>query len=63
MSIVEDLKSLTFSAAVGYAISWIYFFLSLGFFQTIFGKVQGGVVAYFSSWGVWMATTYFLEVY
>ena len=56
-----DWQSLTVNAAVGYGVSWGYFFLTLGFVQQVFGKVKGAFVNYGLSWVVWIGVTYLLQ--
>ena len=55
--ILDRVKQLTFTAALGYAISWIYFFLTVSYFQSVFGKVKGAGINYGVSWIVWIAVS------
>ena len=57
-----DWRELTMNAVIGYGVSWGYFFLTLGFFQRLFGKVKGAFVNYGISWVVWIGTTYVLQI-
>jgi hypothetical protein len=43
---------------LGYAISWVYFFLTLPIFMKLLGKINGTVVNYGMSWLVWILVTY-----
>ena len=56
-----DWKQFTVNVIIGYAVSWIYFLVSLALFRTIFGVVKGVFVAYLSSWLVWILTAYLLH--
>jgi hypothetical protein len=56
-----DWKQFTVNIIIGYAVSWIYFLVSLALFRTIFGVVKGVFVAYLSSWLVWILTAYLLH--
>jgi len=56
-----DWKQFTVNVIIGYAVSWIYFLVSLALFRTIFGIVKGAAVAYLSSWLVWILTAYLLH--
>jgi hypothetical protein len=49
------------NAALGYAISWIYFFIVLFFYQRLFGKVKGTLIASVSSLAVWAIAVYALN--
>jgi len=54
-------KKFTITVIIGYAVSWIYFLVSLALFRNIFGMVKGGIIAYLSSWLVWILATYFIN--
>ena len=56
-----DWKKFTVNVVIGYAVSWIYFLVSLALFRKIFGKVNGVFVAYLTSWLVWILTAYLLH--
>jgi hypothetical protein len=56
-TILDRLKQLTVTAAIGYAISWTYFFATLSLFQGAFGKVKGAGINYGISWLVWIAAS------
>ena len=56
-----DLKQLTVNVIIGYAVSWIYFLVSLALFRKTFGTVKGGIRAYVSSLLVWILTSYMLH--
>jgi len=56
-----DWKQLTVNVIIGYAVSWIYFLVSLALFRKTFGIVNGGIIAYLSSWLVWILTAYLLH--
>ena len=46
---------------LGYIVSWVYFFITNSFFETIFGKVKGSIVNYSISWMIWIITVYILN--
>ena len=54
-------KQLTVNMIIGYAVSWIYFLVSLALFRKTFGIVNGGIIAYLSSLLVWILTSYMLH--
>lgn len=54
-------KQLTVNMIIGYAVSWIYFLVSLALFRKTFGTVKGGIIAYVSSLLVWILTSYMLH--
>jgi hypothetical protein len=54
-------KKFTITVIIGYAVSWIYFLVSLALFRNIFGMVKGAAIAYLSSWLVWILTAYLLH--
>ena len=56
-----DWKKLTVNVIIGYAVSWIYFLVSLALFRKTFGIVNGGIIAYLSSLLVWILTAYLLH--
>jgi len=56
-----DWKQLTVNVIIGYAVSWIYFLVSLALFRKTFGTVKGTAIAYLSSWLVWILTAYLLH--
>ena len=56
-----DLKQFTVNVIIGYAVSWIYFLVSLALFRKTFGTVKGGIIAYVSSLLVWILTAYLLH--
>ena len=56
-----DWKKLTVNVIIGYAVSWLYFLVSLALFRKIFGVVKGAAVAYLSSLLVWILTAYLLH--
>jgi hypothetical protein len=53
-----DWSRLGLGVILGYAISWVYFFLTLPFFMKFLGKVNGTVINYGLSWFVWILVTY-----
>ncbi len=53
-----DLTRLGVGVILGYAISWVYFFLTLPIFMKLLGKINGTVVNYGMSWLVWILVTY-----
>ena len=53
-----DWSRLGLGVILGYAISWVYFFLTLPFFMKLLGKVNGTVINYGLSWLVWILVTY-----
>ena len=58
-----DWTELTISVILGYAISWVYFFLTLPIMMKIFGKINGAIINYGVSWIVWIVTSYVIKVY
>ena len=58
--IPEDIywSRLGLGVVLGYAISWVYFFLTLPIFMKLLGKINGTVVNYGMSWLVWILVTY-----
>jgi len=54
-------KQLTVNMIIGYAVSWIYFLVSLALFRKTFGIVNGGIIAYLSSLLVWILATYLIN--
>ena len=42
-----DWKQLTVNVIIGYAVSWIYFLVSLALFRKTFGIVNGGICSIF----------------
>lgn len=48
-------------AIVSYIISWLYFFSTLPFFITVFGKVKGSAINYGISWLVMILVVYFMQ--
>lgn len=53
-----DWKRFSLGVVLGYAISWVYFFLTLPIFMKLLGKVNGTVINYGMSWLVWILVTY-----
>jgi hypothetical protein len=53
-----DWSRLGLGFVLGYAISWVYFFLSLPIFIRFLGKVNGTIINYGMSWLVWILATY-----
>jgi hypothetical protein len=53
-----DWQSLTINVVIGYSISWIYFLLTVNYFQNIFGKINGAFINYSISWVLWIILTY-----
>jgi hypothetical protein len=53
-----DWSRLTVGFFLGYAISWVYFFLSLPILMKLLGKVNGTIINYGLSWLVWILVTY-----
>jgi hypothetical protein len=53
-----DWSRLGLGVVLGYAISWVYFFLTLPIFMKLLGKVNGTVINYGLSWLVWILATY-----
>lgn len=62
MNPLPDWRSLTINALIGYVISWLYFFMALPVFQTLFGKTRGTAVNYGVSWIVWIVATHALTI-
>lgn len=56
-----DWSRLTVGFILGYAISWMYFFLSLPIFIKLLGKVNGTILNYGLSWFIWILVTYVME--
>ena len=56
-----DWKKFTVNVIIGYAVSWLYFLVSLALFRKTFGTVKGAAVAYLSSLLVWILTAYLLH--
>jgi hypothetical protein len=52
---------LTIGFILGYAISWVYFFLSLPIIIKLLGKVNGTIINYGLSWIIWILATYLLH--
>lgn len=48
---------------LGYAISWIYFFLTLPILIKLLGKVNGTIINYGLSWIVWIIATYLIHYF
>ena len=53
-----DWSRLGLGVILGYAISWVYFFLTLPFLMKLLGKVNGTIINYGLSWLVWIVVTY-----
>lgn len=53
-----DIIRLGVGIILGYAISWVYFFLTLPIFMKILGKINGTIINYGLSWLVWILVTY-----
>lgn len=53
-----DWSRLGLGVILGYAISWVYFFLTLPFLMKLLGKINGTIINYGLSWLVWIAVTY-----
>lgn len=53
-----DLTRLGVGVILGYAISWVYFFLTLPIFMKFLGKVNGTIINYGLSWLIWIVVTY-----
>lgn len=43
---------------LGYAVSWVYFFLTLPILIHLLGKINGTIINYGLSWLVWIIVTY-----
>ena len=54
-----DWTRLGLGVILGYAISWVYFFLTLPIFMKLLGKINGTVINYGISWLVWIVATYY----
>jgi hypothetical protein len=46
---------------LGYAISWVYFFVTLPIFMKLLGKVNGTIINYGLSWLIWIVVTYVIH--
>lgn len=53
-----DWSRLGLGVILGYAISWVYFFLTLPFLMKLLGKINGTIINYGLSWLVWIGVTY-----
>ncbi len=53
-----DWSRLGLGVVLGYAISWVYFFLTLPIFMKLLGKVNGTIINYGLSWLIWILVTY-----
>jgi hypothetical protein len=53
-----DWSRLGIGVVLGYAISWVYFFLTLPIFMKLLGKVNGTIINYGLSWLIWILVTY-----
>jgi hypothetical protein len=62
MNPLTDWRSPTINALIGYIISWLYFFIALPIFQTLFGRARGTAVNYGISWIVWIVATHTLTI-
>jgi len=58
-----DIKEIATNVGVSYFVSWIFFFLMLPLFVTIFGKVNGTVIAYGISWVFMLGVVWIIEKY
>ncbi len=56
-----DWSRLGLGVILGYAISWVYFFLSLPLLMKIMGKVNGTIINYGISWLVWIVVSYIIH--
>lgn len=54
-----DWTRLGLGVILGYAISWVYFFLTLPIFMKLLGKINGTVINYGISWLIWIVVTYY----
>jgi hypothetical protein len=43
---------------LGYAVSWVYFFLTLPILMKLLGKINGTIINYGLSWLIWILVTY-----
>jgi hypothetical protein len=57
-----DRSQFTLSVIAGYAVSWLYFFLTLPAANRLFGSMYGPFVNYAASWIVWIAVSYLIKV-
>jgi hypothetical protein len=57
-----DWKQDSINVAIGYLVSWIYVLAVVSFFQKLFGTTKGVLVAYISSFLVWYAVLYGLNL-
>jgi hypothetical protein len=58
---MTEWKQESINIGIGYLLSWVYVLLVLSFFQRMFGKTKGILVAYGSSFLVWYAVLYILN--
>jgi hypothetical protein len=56
-------KKISLGILLGYAISWVYFFLTLPLFMYFLGKINGSVINYGLSWLIWIIVTYLIHLY
>lgn len=52
------LAKLGLGAAIGYGLSWLFFFVSLPIFIRIFGRINGTAIDYMVSWGLLLGIMY-----
>ncbi len=58
---IIDWKNLTINGIIGYVLAWMYFFITLNTFQKVFGKINGTVINYSTSYLVWVIIIYILN--
>lgn len=56
-----DWSKLGLGIILGYAISWVYFFLTLPILIKLLGKINGTIINYGLSWLLWIIVTYIIH--
>jgi len=54
-------KKYTVNILIGYLVCWIYFFVTVKYFQSMFGQINGIVINYGISWTIWLIISYTLH--
>lgn len=58
---IIDWKNLTINGIIGYVLAWIYFFITLNTFQKVFGKINGAIINYSTSYIIWIIIIFILN--
>lgn len=58
----ETLMHLSVNAVLGYVVSWMYFAVAFLILKGLLGKTKAALLAYVTSYLVWLGVTAFLQV-